>query len=61
MDCTLAYMKENGIEINRENYLILAYMGDAPDLDAESESMMPPEIQKRPKARKNRRQGKAAR
>jgi hypothetical protein len=44
MDCIVAYMKENGIEINRQNYLDLAFMGDAPTLDAEAESMLPPEI-----------------
>jgi hypothetical protein len=54
MDCTLAYMKENGIEINRENYLSLAYFGDVPDLDAENESMLPPEIQKKPKTGKSK-------
>jgi|HubBroStandDraft_1064217.scaffolds.fasta_scaffold527142_1 hypothetical protein len=52
MDCTLAHMKENGIKINRENYLIFAYMADAPGLDAEGKSMLPPQIQKRLKARK---------
>ena len=55
MDATLAYMKKNGIEINRENYLALAYLGDVPELDAEIESMLPPEIQEKPNARKSRR------
>jgi hypothetical protein len=45
MDCVLEYMRANGIEISRDNYLNLAYMGDVPELDAESESMLPPEIQ----------------
>jgi hypothetical protein len=45
MDCVLEYMRANGIEISRDNYLNLAYMGDVPELDAESESMLPPEFQ----------------
>jgi hypothetical protein len=44
MDCIVAYMKENGIEITRQNYLDLAFLGDVPELDAEAESMLPPEI-----------------
>jgi hypothetical protein len=55
VDATLEYMKKNGIEINRENYLTLAYLGDVPELDAESESMLPPEIQKKQTPRKTRR------
>jgi hypothetical protein len=43
-DHVLHYMRANGIEINRQNYLDLAFMGDAPTLDAEAESMLPPEI-----------------
>jgi hypothetical protein len=45
MDCVLEYMRANRIEINRQNYLDLAYLGDVPELDAEAESMLPPEIQ----------------
>jgi hypothetical protein len=52
MDCVLEWMKANDVPLTRQNYLNLAYMGDVPDLDAESESMLPPEIQKKPKTRR---------
>jgi hypothetical protein len=55
MDCVLEWMKKNDVPFTRNNYIELAYMGDVPDLDAESESMLPPEIQQKPNARKNRR------
>ena len=45
MDCVLEWMKKNDVPLTRQNYLTLAYLGDIPDLDAESESMLPPEIQ----------------
>jgi hypothetical protein len=54
MDCVLEWMKKNDVPLTRKNYLDLAYLGDLPDLDAESESMLPPEIQKQPKTRKSR-------
>ena len=45
-DCVLAYMKAHGIELTRENYLALAYLGDDLELDAECESMLPKRFQK---------------
>jgi hypothetical protein len=44
MDIVLDWMKKNDVPLTRENYLYVAYMGDEPDLDAEGESMLPPEI-----------------
>jgi hypothetical protein len=41
MDCVLESMRANGIEINRQNYLDLADLGDVPELDGEVESMLP--------------------
>jgi hypothetical protein len=61
MDCVLEWMKANDVPLTRENYLYVAYMGDVPDLDAEGESMLPPEIQGKPKNRKSRKQGEAGR
>ena len=46
-DYVLEWMKKNDVPLTQENYLYVAYMGDVPDLDAESDSMLPPEIQKR--------------
>jgi hypothetical protein len=56
MDCVLEYMRANGIEINRQNYLDLADLGDVPELDGEVESMLPPEIQKMAKTKRKARQ-----
>jgi hypothetical protein len=45
MNCTLEYMKKNGIPLTRENYLALAYLGDVPEkLGAEEEFEIPEEI-----------------
>jgi|RhiMetdeSRZDD1v2_1073273.scaffolds.fasta_scaffold124962_5 hypothetical protein len=40
-------MQHYGIPVTRENYLQLAYMGDEVELDAETESYLPLEIQER--------------
>jgi hypothetical protein len=45
-DPVLALMRHYGIPVTRENYLELAYMGDVPELDAESEANLPVEIQR---------------
>jgi hypothetical protein len=47
MDHIVEWMKQNNVPLTRKNYLKLAYMGDVPDLDAEAESILPPEIQKK--------------
>lgn len=52
-DYVLEWMKKNDVPVTRLNYLYVAYMGDVPDLDAESESMLPPEIQQKQNARKS--------
>jgi hypothetical protein len=47
-DLLLEYMRRRGIEINRENYLQLATLGDesgAEMLDAELEAELPQELQ----------------
>jgi hypothetical protein len=46
-DPLLALMRHYGIPVTRENYLELAYMGDEVELDAETESYLPLEIQER--------------
>ncbi len=53
-DPLVQIMKDHGIPITRENYLDLAYMGEAPEqLGAEQEADLPPSLQKTPKAKDN--------
>lgn len=41
-DTVLEFMERNGIELTRENYLQLAYMGEVPDeIDPEIEFSLP--------------------
>ena len=44
-DDVLQAMKKYGIPETRENYLDLAYMGNPPEMTAELEANLPPEIQ----------------
>ena len=45
MSAVLDYMKQNNIPLTRENYLLIAYLGDPPeDLGPEIEMEMPNEI-----------------
>ncbi len=53
-DPLVRVMKRYNIPITRENYLDLAYMGEAPEqLGAEQEADLPPSLQKTPKAKDN--------
>jgi hypothetical protein len=45
LDHVLNFMIRNGVELTRENYLEIAYMGNPPELDAEAESMLPEQFQ----------------
>jgi len=42
-DLTVEWLKEHGIEVNRENYLRLAFLGSPPEepLDGELEAELP--------------------
>jgi hypothetical protein len=41
---TLDFLKAEGLPLNRENYLHVAYLGDPPELDAEREAELPWEV-----------------
>lgn len=46
MSIVLDYMKKHNIPLTRENYLIVAYLGNPPEhLGAEEEAEIPEEIQ----------------
>ena len=53
MDYVLDYMKKNGLPLTRQKYLEMAFLGsrneEVDPLDAEEESMLPPEFQKKSK------------
>ncbi len=45
-DPIVAWLKENGKEVNRKNYLEVAYLGAPPaELSAEEEAELPEELQ----------------
>ena len=52
MDYVLDYMKKNGLPLTRQKYLEMAFLGSRNEendpLDAEEESMLPLEFQKKP-------------
>ena len=46
-DPLVRLMRRFGMSVTRENYVNLAFLGEPPEMDAELEAILPPELRER--------------